>query len=164
MPAEFYDSLPKMQVAAGCIFLDGEGRVLLVMPTYTDGWQVPGGAVEARESPLAACKREVGEELGLDVKPGRLLAVDYRQHVRGRPFDALRFLFFGGVLSDDVIEKIRLPGEELSEYTFVALANLADYAIPVMVRRIRACFVEGDIRPDAIYLEEGYPVLEGAGT
>ncbi|HEY6791280.1 MAG TPA: NUDIX domain-containing protein [Trebonia sp.] len=32
--------------------------------------------MEAEESPHAACRREVAEELGLDRPPGRVLAVD----------------------------------------------------------------------------------------
>jgi 8-oxo-dGTP pyrophosphatase MutT (NUDIX family) len=43
------------------------GRVLLVRHTYgNDAWDVPGGAVKRRESPLAAARREMEEELGLN--------------------------------------------------------------------------------------------------
>jgi 8-oxo-dGTP pyrophosphatase MutT (NUDIX family) len=42
-------------------------RVLLVRHTYGDrAWDVPGGAIKRRESPLAAARREMSEELGLD--------------------------------------------------------------------------------------------------
>lgn len=51
--------------AAGVLFLDAAGRVLLVRPTYKPGWEGPGGAIEQGESPLAACRREVREELGI---------------------------------------------------------------------------------------------------
>jgi 8-oxo-dGTP pyrophosphatase MutT (NUDIX family) len=41
-------------------------RVLLVRHTYGDrAWDVPGGAIKRRESPVAAARREMGEELGL---------------------------------------------------------------------------------------------------
>lgn len=57
------------RVAAGALFLDSGGRVLLVHPTYKDIWDIPGGYVERGESPAAACRREVAEELGLDRLP-----------------------------------------------------------------------------------------------
>jgi len=31
------------RVAAGVLFRDAQGRVLLVKPTYKDGWDIPGG-------------------------------------------------------------------------------------------------------------------------
>ena len=41
-------------------------RVLLVRHTYgSRAWDVPGGAIKRGEPPLAAARREMGEELGL---------------------------------------------------------------------------------------------------
>jgi ADP-ribose pyrophosphatase YjhB (NUDIX family) len=65
------------KVAAGVLFIDEQERVMLVRPTYKDYWDIPGGYVEAGESPLQACIREVAEELGLQVKITRLLTVDW---------------------------------------------------------------------------------------
>jgi 8-oxo-dGTP diphosphatase len=39
-------------VAAGVLFFDEHDRVLLVDPSYKPGWEIPGGYVEAGESPL----------------------------------------------------------------------------------------------------------------
>ena len=55
------------RVAAGALFSDESGRVLLVKPTYKKTWDIPGGYVEPGESPRAACIREIREELGLSV-------------------------------------------------------------------------------------------------
>lgn len=84
------------RVASGVIFRDSDGRVLLVKPTYKDGWEVPGGYVELGESPRGAAIREVREELGVPVEPGRLLAVDWAP--RDGEGDKLLFLFDGGYL------------------------------------------------------------------
>ncbi|MDD9207760.1 NUDIX hydrolase, partial [Georgenia sp. 10Sc9-8] len=46
-------------MAAHAVVRDDDGRVLLVEPTYEPGWILPGGAVEADESPRAACAREL---------------------------------------------------------------------------------------------------------
>ncbi len=31
------------RVTAGALIRDAEGRILLVKPTYKDGWNIPGG-------------------------------------------------------------------------------------------------------------------------
>ncbi len=41
----------------------------------TDGWSVVGGAVDPGESPAAAAIREAREEIGVEVRLGRLLDV-----------------------------------------------------------------------------------------
>jgi hypothetical protein len=46
-----------------------------------------------------------------------------------------------------------LPAEELSEYRFVGPADLDDYVIPVLARRLRAALAGGG------YLEEGRAVF-----
>ena len=67
MPPDVYvASLARKRMAAGALCRDRAGRVLLVDPVYRETWDLPGGAVEAEESPQAACRREVTEELGLD--------------------------------------------------------------------------------------------------
>ena len=51
-------TLPPMatpRVAAGALIRAPAGRILLVTPTYKDGWEIPGGYVEPGESPAAAC-------------------------------------------------------------------------------------------------------------
>ncbi|HEY9339368.1 MAG TPA: NUDIX hydrolase, partial [Kribbella sp.] len=44
-------------MAAGVLFRAVDGRVLLVEPSYKPNWEIPGGAVEADESPWAAAAR-----------------------------------------------------------------------------------------------------------
>lgn len=151
--AEVYASLPGKQVAAACLSVDDDGRVLLVKPTYKEPWELPGGVVEAGESPWHGCRREILEELGLDIRPGRLLAVDHRAAHDGIRPDALRFVFDGGRLNPAETPPT-LPDEELSEWRFVDPDRLDDYVIPVMARRIRACLSGHE---GAAYLEEGAP-------
>jgi len=62
---EWWAGLPKKVVSAGVLFLDENGRVLIVKPTYKDHWQLPGGVIEAHESPASGALREVQEEIGL---------------------------------------------------------------------------------------------------
>jgi 8-oxo-dGTP diphosphatase len=46
-------------VGSGCLIHDDFGRTLLVKPTYKPGWEIPGGTVEANESPSQTCTCEV---------------------------------------------------------------------------------------------------------
>src|SRR5580698_9323232 len=73
-PQEYYASLPKHIAGAGAIFHDADGKVLLVKPSYRDTWQFPGGGLEHGEYPFQAAAREVSEEIGLELRSGRLLA------------------------------------------------------------------------------------------
>jgi 8-oxo-dGTP diphosphatase len=153
-----YDRLPMKRMAAGALFFNERGELLLVKPVYRpDGYGIPGGIVEADESPKAACGREVREELGLDVRLGPLLAVDYRPR-DGAVTESLQFVFAGGVLSPAQIASIRLPAAELSEYRFVP----PDEALPLLSpphlrRRVAACLRA--LRAGAtLYLHDGEEV------
>ena len=75
----YYETLPKKRLAVGVIFLDEQEQLLVVKPTYRAYWLLPGGVVEDNESPQQACRREVQEELQLQVAIDRLLCVDYLQ-------------------------------------------------------------------------------------
>ena len=51
---EYTSSLPGKRMGAGVLFTDETGRLLLVEPTYKPTWEIPGGAMEADESPRDA--------------------------------------------------------------------------------------------------------------
>lgn len=63
------------RLAAFAIILDETSRVLLCHRTDRDAWNLPGGGVEAGETPWDAVIREVSEEVGLEVRVERLLGV-----------------------------------------------------------------------------------------
>lgn len=127
----YQKSLPRKRISAGCLLYDDQGRVLLVDPTYKKYWEIPGGTVEAGESPWEACRREIKEELSLDILPARLLCVDYSGETRDRT-ESLNFIFDGGMLSESTVQQIVLPPEELRAYRFAEPAE----AIGLLTRRL----------------------------
>jgi 8-oxo-dGTP diphosphatase len=144
--------------AAGALFFDDEGRILLLQPTYKPGWEIPGGYIEVGETPTQACAREVNEELGLTVEPGRILVVDWAPHVGEG--DKVLFVFDGGVLDPAAI---RLDPAEIAGFEFVELAVALDRLIPRLSRRVAAA-VDARHRGHTAYLEHGLVVgLQGDG-
>lgn len=51
-----------------------DGMLLLTFEVNTDQYFLPGGGLEAMETPEEACIRELGEETGLVVRPFHLFA------------------------------------------------------------------------------------------
>jgi 8-oxo-dGTP diphosphatase len=113
---EWLDRLPKNLAAAGALFTDAVGRVLVVKPNYRDHWLFVGGQLDEGETPDQACRREIKEEIGLDIELGDLLVVDWTPATSERPFPLLVFLFDGGTLDP---AQIRLDDDELDEFRFL---------------------------------------------
>ena len=135
---QYIASLARKRMAATAFLRDEQGRVLLVNPSYKELWDLPGGAVEAEESPHAACRREVAEELGLDRPPGPILAVDWVASRPERP-EGLIVVYDGGVLAADDIEAIVVPEGELAGYALVRPDQVPGRVTPLVARRISAC-------------------------
>ncbi|UFQ16729.1 MULTISPECIES: NUDIX domain-containing protein [Streptomyces] len=140
------------RVAAGALFFDAAGRVLMVEPTYKDYWDIPGGYVEMGESPLQAAIREVREELGITVPLGRLLAVDWAPN--DTEGDKILYLFDGGQLSPESLAGVTLQVEEIKGFEFLSPREISERTIPRLGRRILAA-IEARSGATPIYLEHG---------
>ncbi|WP_078613356.1 NUDIX domain-containing protein [Streptomyces katrae] len=132
---------PKALTAASVLFTDAAGRILLVEPSYgrPGRWNLPGGGIDSDlgETPRAAAHREVHEELGLDLEPGRLLGVNWA-HKPGYPA-RIRFLYDGGVLDGATLARIRLAPFELLRWRAVPAGELRALVKPSLRRQIEAC-------------------------
>lgn len=151
--ARYYASLATKRIGAGLVCRDEANRILLVRPTYKPTWEVPGGAVEAGESPAAAVAREVLEELGTSLPIGRLLVVDWLP-ARHSKTEGLMLLFDGGVLNNGVTQQFALPPEELHDWAFVHTDRLDAHVSESMARRLRAAVTAVRVG-GTTYLEAG---------
>ena len=59
---------PTFTVGAMCIIERADGRLLFIRHLYRKRWGVPGGLLQRHERPRDAARREVLEEVGLEVE------------------------------------------------------------------------------------------------
>ena len=66
--ANRFDAFTKTRAGSRAVTVR-DGMILLSHETVSGWWLVPGGGLEAGETPEACCVRETEEETGLIVKP-----------------------------------------------------------------------------------------------
>lgn len=124
---EYHKMLPKKQVGTAVILFNARGELLILKSDYKDGWLVPGGSTDDDESPLHCAIRETREEIGLTIEKLQLVGVYYAPK-KGIHSDSLKFLFYGGVLTENQVSQIKLQTEELEKYAFASPED----AIPLL--------------------------------
>ena len=146
----------RKRVSVDVLLRDQCGRILLVDPQYKPDWDIPGGMVEANEPLMDAARRELREELGLEVHVGDLPCVDWIAP-HGPWDDLLNFIFDGGVLSDIEIANLRLIDGELRTYKFCDEDQAAQRLRPHVWRRVSMAMET--LRTGRVqYLQDGYVV------
>lgn len=137
LPSGYSAALPRKRKAAGVLIRDHDGRVLLVEPVYKDYWEIPGGCVEADESPYAAAVRVLKEELRISVTPGRLLVTDWVPPRPGRK-EGVVFVFDGGILEQASEAEIQLCEGELRSWAWSTAAEAKARLSDLLARRVQA--------------------------
>lgn len=51
---EYFASLPRKRMGVGILFFY-QNKLLILKPNYKPFWLLPGGVIDANESPLAVC-------------------------------------------------------------------------------------------------------------
>jgi len=143
--------LPTKRVIAHALFLDAEGRVLLLETTYKDDWELPGGVAEVGEPPRMAAERELLEEIGLETNLGQPLITDWMPPYLGWD-DAVEFIFDGGTLDPATAASLVPSDREIRAVHWVAPTDVASHVTELSARRI--AFMLGGGRG---YTEAGRP-------
>ncbi|MCL4437321.1 MAG: NUDIX domain-containing protein [Thaumarchaeota archaeon] len=98
----------------GALIVNDSGEILLVQSyKWNNFWSVPGGHIELGERAEEAVKREVKEEVGLDVEPVKMLMV--QQAVYPKNFMAPRHFIFMDFLCRTKSSKVKLDEREIQE-------------------------------------------------
>lgn len=117
------------------VIIDDEDRVLLTkrsIPPFQDMWVMPGGKINLGESILDALKREVHEEVGLEVEIEGL--VDVFEHLTpGENNDHFVILYYR---CRPLYCDIRHNEDEVSEFAWVHRSGILSYHIPDGTRYI----------------------------
>ena len=129
--------------AAAAIVVDERGRVLLARRAYDPDagkWDTPGGFLDEGEDPREAIRRELREETGLEVEPGRFLGAFVDDYGEGPDAGSVLNLVWdakvvsGEMEPDDDVSELRwfapdeLPANE-EQYAFRWVAPfLQDWA------------------------------------
>ncbi|MEU1673995.1 NUDIX hydrolase [Streptomyces roseifaciens] len=150
---EWRPARPRM--AAGALFFNDKGHVLLVRPSYKPRWEIPGGYIEEGESPLAACRREVEEELGITPTIGPLLVVDWAPNEAEG--DKVLYVFDGGELHPEALDAITPDGDEVLAAEFHPADAIDELLIPRLARRVKQAIAARE-QAHPQYLEHGKPV------
>ena len=108
---------------------------------------------EANEAPADAARRELKEELGLDLHVHELLCVDWVSP-HGPWDDSLMFVFDGGLLNEHQIQELHLVDEELGQFSFYTEDDAKKLLRPHVWRRVEAA-LESLNTGRARYLEGG---------
>ena len=112
-----------LKVAAG-IILKGDKVLIAKRPSnkHQGGlWEFPGGKVEANETPFQALKRELKEEIALDI-----IQADLYHDIQFNYPDKSVHLFFFMVMDFSGDAK----GLEGQEICWVSVSELGDYSFP----------------------------------
>lgn len=132
----YYTRLARTRQGAGALITTHDGRIVMIVTTYRDFYELPGGAVEVGETPPAACARECREELHIDLDVGRLLAIDHQTDVTPGA-DSVMFVYDGGQLAAEALTN-RPPDAEVASIALVPPGQLDSVTIPRLAGRIRA--------------------------
>jgi len=112
------------RIGAFAIIRDDQGRVLLGYRRDCDYWGLPGGGVEAGETPWQGVVREVCEETGLDVLVERLTGVYCWPHKNDLIFVFACTVAGGALATSDETREVRFfPPDALPTNTFTEHAR-----------------------------------------
>lgn len=101
--------------------------------------------------------RELKEDLGLSVTPGRLLAANWVPPRAGRT-EGLMFVYDGGVLDPATALEIHLPADELRRWAWSTSAE-AQQRLNALLARRAAVALDAVNGGGTIYLENGNRVV-----
>lgn len=120
-----------MTLGVRAAVLNDVGEVFLVRHTYTPGWQLPGGGVEAGEPLIEALARELSEEARISLAgPAALFGVYFNRKISRRDHVALY------VVRDFVVDETKKPDMEIAEAGFFPLDALPPGLTPGTRRRL----------------------------
>jgi nucleoside triphosphatase len=106
----------------GALIRNETGEILLVRQAkWNNKYCIPGGHVELNETIEEAIKREIQEEVGLNVEVVELLGV--QDNIHSVEFHKKKHFIFLDYLCETSEEKVRLDNREAQEFLWIHPEN-----------------------------------------
>lgn len=156
-PKIYYKTLPQKRMAVGALFFNDRGQILILKTSYKKYWTLPGGVVEQDESLSLALRREVKEEVNLEVLNFKLAALDYcppKLVNKNLNTESLQILFDCGMVDKETETLIKIDNDEIIDYKFTEVAE-ALKILGIPLRKRLSTYLETKA---ALYLESGQKV------
>ena len=138
---QYIATLPKSTTYACLYFTDSAGRPFQLRSTrQTELWQNPGGNMDPGESPWQTALRECREETSLDVTSLRptLLLTHFIGPRHDWPHAHIGFIFDGGILTPDQLDRIVLDPHEHTEWSIRSMDTWEKEMKPHTFARLKA--------------------------
>lgn len=121
--------LAKKTIGARALVIKDD-QILLVLHTYMPGWCSIGGAVDKGESPIDAIKRELKEEVGIELNTLPKLFGVYYSNFEGHDDYVVLYI------CNDFVENDYKQDQEIKEKKWFKLNALPEEITPATKRRI----------------------------
>ncbi|MFA5917206.1 MAG: NUDIX hydrolase [Candidatus Gracilibacteria bacterium] len=126
-----------MKEVTRCIIKNKEGNILLIKHKESESWTLPGGHVENKEDIYTTIKREIKEELGVNLKilgykigfevkkvkekplPLCVYKVDYTNR-KGKKTTKLEYIFLGKIKDEIIKTQI----DEVDEFKWFSIDEI----------------------------------------
>lgn len=122
-------------VALKALIKNSEGKVLVCLNSFPgEPWDLPGGTLHAGEHPHDALKRELKEELGINILVGRAVAVDH--FIKRATGKQTVVVMLEAMLIED--QSIELVDGEITEVKWIGIEDLEEARLfPEYERAVR---------------------------
>ncbi|ONK10064.1 NUDIX hydrolase [Streptomyces sp. MP131-18] len=133
--SEFVAPSPR-RLSGLALIRNEHGDVLVVEKAYRRGQErfgLVGGHAEGGEAAVVACHREIAEETGLHIVPGRVLAA-HHMPATDTVAEGVSMVFDCGTVSTE--QPLTLPEGELLAYQWLSPARFAEVLAPYQAWRV----------------------------
>jgi len=108
------------EVTVGVLIFNKEGKVfLMVSPKWFNKYGIPGGHIELGETAEEAAKREITEEVGLEIEDIEFLF--FQEAIFPEEFYKRKHFIFLDYIAKAKTTNVTLDGRECTEYVWVTL-------------------------------------------